>query len=180
MASATASSSRSDDDAISVISWRRRDKEIAAVPPPPLGLMEVAGDLCVARRRRCPCIASSALLDIPSQAPSANIIVFMKRDTKYANRRRWDSNPRAQLITRQPDFESGPLRPLRYSSISKRLQPAGREMSSQEGRGKFGGSTWESRWYSMTFRGTSRSPCNRSRACATCPSNHVRSGRKQH
>ena len=31
-------------------------------------------------------------------------------------RRRWDSNPRAQLITRQPDFESGPLRPLRYSS----------------------------------------------------------------
>ena len=74
----------------------------------------------------------------------------------YINRRRWDSNPRAQLITRQPDFESGPLRPLRYSSILKRLQRAGREMSSQEGRGKFGGSTWESRWYSMIFRGTSR------------------------
>ena len=31
-------------------------------------------------------------------------------------RRRWDSNPRARLITEQPDFESGPLRPLRYSS----------------------------------------------------------------
>ena len=81
VASATASSSRSDDDAMSVTSWRRRDKEIAAVPPPPFGLMEVAGDLCVARRRRCPCIASSSLLDLPLQAPSANIIVFMERDT---------------------------------------------------------------------------------------------------
>ncbi len=44
--------------------------------------MEVADDLCVARRRRCPCIASSSLLDLPSQAPSANIIVFMEQDTK--------------------------------------------------------------------------------------------------
>ncbi|MCH6569669.1 MAG: hypothetical protein IH794_06145, partial [Acidobacteria bacterium] len=38
--------------------------------------------LRVTRRRRCPCIASSSLLDLPSQAPSANIIVFMERDTK--------------------------------------------------------------------------------------------------
>jgi hypothetical protein len=71
-----------DDDAMSVTSWRRRDKEIDAVPPQPFGLMEVAVDLCVARRRRCPSIASSSLLDLPSQAPSANIIVFMERDTK--------------------------------------------------------------------------------------------------
>jgi len=62
-------------------SWRRSDKEIDAVPPPPFGLMEVADDLCVSRRRRCPCIASSSLLDLPSQAPSANVIVFMERDT---------------------------------------------------------------------------------------------------
>ena len=82
VASATASSSRSDDDAMSVTSWRRSDKEIDAVPPPPFGLMGVAGDLCVARRRRCPCIAFSLLLDLPSQAPSANVIISMKRDTE--------------------------------------------------------------------------------------------------
>ncbi len=81
VASATASSSRSDDDAMQVASWRRSDKEIDAVPPPPFGLMGVAGDLCVARRRRCPCITSSSLLNLPSQAPSANVIVFMERDT---------------------------------------------------------------------------------------------------
>jgi hypothetical protein len=73
VASATASSSRSDNDAMSVTSWRRSDKEIDAVPPPPSGLMEVADDLCVARRRRCPCIPFSLLLDLASQAPSANV-----------------------------------------------------------------------------------------------------------
>ncbi len=82
VASATASSSRSDDDAMSCTSWRRSDKEIDAVPPPPFGLMGVADDLCVARRRRCPCITSSSLLDLTSQDPSANVIVFMERDTK--------------------------------------------------------------------------------------------------
>ncbi len=81
VASATASSSRSDDDAMSVTSWRRSDKEIDAVPPPPFGLIRVAGDLCVARRRRCPGITSSSRLDLPSQAPSANVMVFMERDT---------------------------------------------------------------------------------------------------
>ncbi len=82
VASATASSSRSDDDAMSVTSWRRSDKEIDAVPPPPFGLIGVAGDLCVARRHRCPCITSSSLLDLPSQDPSANVMVLMGRDTK--------------------------------------------------------------------------------------------------
>ncbi|MEE9123351.1 MAG: hypothetical protein V3U14_02485, partial [candidate division NC10 bacterium] len=80
----TASSSRSDDDAMQCASWRRSDKEIDAVPPPPFGLMEVAGDLCVSRRRRCSYIASSSFLDLASQAPSANIIVFMKRDTNLS------------------------------------------------------------------------------------------------
>ncbi len=59
----------------------RSDKEIDAVPPPPFGLKGLAGGLCVARRRRCPCIASSSLLGLPSQAPSANIMLFMGRDT---------------------------------------------------------------------------------------------------
>jgi len=53
-----------------------------AVPPPPFGLMGVAGDLCVSRRRRCPCIAFSLLLDLASQAPSANVTISMKRDTE--------------------------------------------------------------------------------------------------
>ena len=43
--------------------------------------MGVAGDLCVARRRRCPCIAFSLLLDLASQDPSANVTLSMKRDT---------------------------------------------------------------------------------------------------
>ncbi len=51
----------------------------------PFGLMGVAGDLCVARRRRCPCITSSSLLDLPSQAPSANVMVFIGRDTSSDN-----------------------------------------------------------------------------------------------
>jgi len=67
---------------MSVTSWRRSDKEIDTVPPPPFGLMEVAGDLCVTRRRRCPCIAFSLLLDLASQAPSANVTISMKRDTE--------------------------------------------------------------------------------------------------
>jgi len=79
--SATASSSRNDNDAMSVTSWSRSDKKIDTVPPPPFGLMGVAGDLCVARRRRCPCITSSSLLDLPSQAPSANVKIFMGRNT---------------------------------------------------------------------------------------------------
>ncbi len=86
VASATASSSRSDDDAMSVTSWRRSNKEIDAVPPPPFGLMGVAGDLCVTRRRRCPCIAFSLLLDLASQAPSANVTISMKRDTERTRR----------------------------------------------------------------------------------------------
>jgi len=39
-------------------------------------------DLFVARRRRCPDIASFSLLDLASQAPSANITVFMEGSTK--------------------------------------------------------------------------------------------------
>jgi len=81
VASATASSSRSDDDTMLYASWRRSDKEIDAVPPPPFGLIGIAGDLCVARRRRCPCIAFSSLLDFTSQDPSANVMVFLGRDT---------------------------------------------------------------------------------------------------
>ena len=101
VASATASSSRSDDDAMSVTSWRRSDKEIDAVPPPPFGLMGVAGDLCVARRRRCPCIAFSSLLDLTSQDPSANVTLFLGQDTKLfmlSRAREISSSPAATLL----------------------------------------------------------------------------------
>ena len=100
VASATASSSQINDDAMSVTSWRRSDKEIDAVPPPPFGLMGVAGDLCVARRHRCPCITFSLLLDFASQAPSANVMLFLGRDTgpDYAS---------SGCIVRVPDYNFG-------------------------------------------------------------------------
>jgi len=82
VASATASSSRSNDDAMSYATRRRSDNEIDVLPPPPFGLMGAAGNLCVARHRRCPDITSSSLLDLPSQDPSANVVVFLGRDTK--------------------------------------------------------------------------------------------------
>jgi len=86
VASATASSSRSDNDAMSVISWRRSDEEIDAVPPSPFGLMGVAGDLgapACAGRSSSPMSLHHLLLllDLPSQAPSASIIIFMERDS---------------------------------------------------------------------------------------------------
>jgi len=116
VASATASSSRSDDDAMSCASRRRNDKEIDAVPPPPFGLMGVAGDLCVPRRRRCPCIASSLILDLASQAPSANVIVFIEVDTYCL----------PLLIATRP-FSSSPLiEPLiggRYSAVGSCKDP---------------------------------------------------------
>lgn len=53
-----------------------------------------------------PAFAPKPFLDLP------NVVDTM------VWRRRWDSNPRARLITGQPDFESGPVRPLRYSSAA--------------------------------------------------------------
>ena len=82
VASATASSLRSDDDEMSMRiaeEERQRNRCRPAATPWAEG---VAGDLCVPCRRRCPCIASSSLLDLASQVPSANVIVFMKRGTK--------------------------------------------------------------------------------------------------
>jgi len=98
VASATASSSRSDDDALSGASRRRRDKEIDAVPPPPFGQMGVAGDLCVARRRRCPYIAFSLLLDLASQAPSANITISIKRGAERTARVRLRRGPTRKRV----------------------------------------------------------------------------------
>ena len=53
-----------------------------AVPPPPFGLMGVGDDPCVSRRRRCPCIASSSFLDLAPQDLSANVMLFLGRDTR--------------------------------------------------------------------------------------------------
>jgi len=100
VASATASSSRSNDDAMSCASRRRSDKEIDAVSPPPFGLMGVAGNLRGARHRRCPCITSSSLLDLPSQDPSANVMLFLGRDTM-------SEKPGASSTSRRRDPQSG-------------------------------------------------------------------------
>ena len=55
---------------------------VAGAAPQPFGRRGVVVDLLVARRRRCPDIASFSLLARASQAPSANITVFMKWSTK--------------------------------------------------------------------------------------------------
>ncbi len=54
---------------------------MGSVPPQPFGRIGVAVDLFVSRRRRCPYIASSSLRDLVSQAPSANVTIFMKGST---------------------------------------------------------------------------------------------------
>ena len=58
----------------------------------------VADDLCVTRRRRCPCIASSSLLDLPSQASSANVIVLMKRGTKKLSLKVWVGRGKSSVL----------------------------------------------------------------------------------
>ena len=69
---------------------------MGGVPPQPSGRMGVAGDLFVVRRRRCSGIASSSLLDLTSQAPSANILGFLQRGTSS----RWW--PRGGPLTLRP------------------------------------------------------------------------------
>ena len=54
---------------------------MGAVPPQPSGRKGVTADLFVVRRRRCFSIDSSSLLDLASQDPSANVIVFMQGST---------------------------------------------------------------------------------------------------
>jgi len=69
-----------------------------------------AGDLCVARRRRCPCIAFSSLLDLASQAPSANVMVFMGRDTKGKTQKKGGRGaPTLDRRSRPKPIRLGPL-----------------------------------------------------------------------
>ena len=69
------------------ISARRSNEEDGGAAPQPFGRSGVVVDLFVARRRRCPDIASFSLLDLASQAPSANITVFMEGSTQAPWRR---------------------------------------------------------------------------------------------
>ena len=62
-------------------SAKRSHTEDRGVPSQPSWRRGIAGDLFVAPRRRCRCIASSSLLDLTSQAPSANVTVFMEGST---------------------------------------------------------------------------------------------------
>ncbi len=50
-----------------------------------------------------------------SEMPFPSFVLHLVSNEAW--RRGWDSNPRALLFTRQIDFESTPLRPLRYLSI---------------------------------------------------------------
>jgi len=55
-----------------VTSWRRSDKEIDAVPPPPFGLMEVAGDL------GAPACGSLVVADVPA-SPSPRFLISPRK-----------------------------------------------------------------------------------------------------
>ncbi|MCZ6485857.1 MAG: hypothetical protein O6826_09175 [Acidobacteria bacterium] len=81
VASAAPPDSRRSDVSIREIGEEEQRRRWGAEPQP-FGRRGVAVDLFVARRRRCPCIASSSLRDLASQAPSANIIVFMEGSTE--------------------------------------------------------------------------------------------------
>ena len=71
--------------------------------------MGVVGDFCVARRQRCPNIASSSLLDLTSKDPSVNIVVLMKRGTEQG---RLISDPAPSQKQRDfPAFAGAEFRP---------------------------------------------------------------------
>ncbi len=80
VAGATEPRSRRDDESMS---RHRRGRATKRWARHAATLREegVVSDLLVARRRRCPDIDSFSLLDLASQAPSANITVFMEGST---------------------------------------------------------------------------------------------------
>ncbi len=84
VAGAAPPDSRRSDESIRDIGEEEQRRRWGAAPQP-FGRRGVVVDLFVARRRRCHDIASFSLLDLASQAPSANIIVFMKGSTKRGN-----------------------------------------------------------------------------------------------
>ena len=64
---------------------------------------------------------------------SAPVVGQWRKATRLLWRRGWDSNPRASLLTRQIDFESTPLRPLRYLSAEKAISSARLSLFRKEG-----------------------------------------------
>ncbi len=65
----------------------RQDLKSASLTPhkgEPMSPQREVTNLCVTRRRRCPCSASSTLFNLASQDPSANVILSMKQGTKKA------------------------------------------------------------------------------------------------
>jgi len=74
------------------------------VAPQPGGRRGLAVDFFVARRRRCPGIASFSLLDLASQAPSANITLFMGGSTK--------AHKLVQVESLLPYLSHAPMEPM--------------------------------------------------------------------
>jgi hypothetical protein len=57
-------------------SSRSANEEDAPAPPEPFGRIGIAGNLCVARRQRCPRIASSSRLDLARNAYARDLLYF--------------------------------------------------------------------------------------------------------
>src|SRR5271157_210362 len=58
------------------ISSRRANAADAPAPPEPFGRIGIAGNLCVARRQRCPRIASSSRLDLARNTYARDLLYF--------------------------------------------------------------------------------------------------------
>src|SRR5271157_5416773 len=74
--SAAGADARRRDAGDTGISPRSANAVDAPVPPEPFGRIGIAGNLCVARRQRCPRIASSSRLDLARNTYARDLLYF--------------------------------------------------------------------------------------------------------
>ena len=74
--SAAGADARRRDAGDTRISSRSANAADAPAPPEPFGRIGIAGNLCVARRQRCPRIASSSRLDLARNTYARGLLYF--------------------------------------------------------------------------------------------------------
>jgi len=74
--SAAGADARRRDAGDTGISSRSANAADAPAPPEPFGRIGIAGNLCVARRQRCPRIASSSRLDLARNTYARDLLYF--------------------------------------------------------------------------------------------------------
>jgi hypothetical protein len=74
--SAAGADARRRDAGDAVSSSRSANAADAPAPPEPFGRMGIVGNLCVARRQRCPRIASSSHLDLARNTHARDLLYF--------------------------------------------------------------------------------------------------------